>query len=384
MSLRTFLARAKSALTGVDRSLPLTFVVGNESADLDSLCSALVYAYLRTTPTALHIPLSNLPRADLALRPEMTATLAQADLTPAQLLTLSDVPDDLAAEQTRWLLVDHNALTGTLATRFSAGGTLIGCVDHHDDEGVVPEGAVPRVVEHCGSCMSLIVHESRALWEEVAKTAEQQEKETERHLAYLGLAPILIDTVNLTEVHKVRPKDESAVKFLETRLRDAGDASYDRTAFYKRIEAVKEDISQLGFRDILRKDYKEWTGGRLKLGISSVVKGLDYLADKGASTAEFLDAVDAWGGERELDVVSVMTAQNDGGFRRNLLVWGRTPGGVEALRVFERDSSAPLKLRPFRDGDLDTETRKAWHQDNLAESRKQVAPRLRDALTKVP
>lgn len=309
----------------------------------------------------------------------MTAVLQYADLTPAQLLTLSDIPDDLPAEQTRWLLVDHNSLTGPLASRFAAKGKTIGCVDHHEDEGIVPAGAVPRVVEPCGSCMSLVVDMSRSLWDDLAK--EQLRDAELKHLSLLGLAPILIDTINLTEEHKVRPKDVSAVEFLERRLQ--GDSAYDRTAFFERIEAVKEDISHLGFRDILRKDYKEWTGGRLKLGISSVVKGLDYLAGKEASPEEFVEAVDAWGRERDLDVVSVMTAENDGGFRRNLLVWGRTGGGVEALHAFETACSETLQLRTFGDGKFDQDNRKAWHQDNLAASRKQVAPLLREALGKV-
>jgi exopolyphosphatase len=309
----------------------------------------------------------------------MAAVLQSADLAPSQLLTLSDIPDDLPAEHTRWLLVDHNSLTGPLARRFASGGTIIGCIDHHEDERVVPSDVVPRIVEPCGSCMSLIVEESRALWDKVAR---EQGREEEQRLAALALAPVLIDTINLTEEHKVRPKDVSAAEFLETRLQ-GGDGVFERTAFFDRISAVKEDISPLGFRDIIRKDYKEWTEGKLKLGVTSVVKGLDYLAGKGSSPTEFLDAVEEWGKERDLDVVSVMTAENGDAFRRNLLVWGRTAGGVEALRAFEAASSEKLQLKTYGDGKFDEDSRKAWHQENLAASRKQVAPLLRDALNTV-
>ena len=61
--------------------------------DLDSLCSALLFAYFRThtPPHTLHIPLSNLPRADLALRPELNAVLNPAGLKPEDLVTLSDL-----------------------------------------------------------------------------------------------------------------------------------------------------------------------------------------------------------------------------------------------------------------------------------------------------
>ena len=90
----------------------------------------------------------------------MSAVLKHAGLTLKDLLTLSELPD-LKPEETRWLLVDHNSLTGPL-TKYSEQVT--GCVDHHADEDVVRKDASPRVVEPCGSCMSLVVDEERQIW----------------------------------------------------------------------------------------------------------------------------------------------------------------------------------------------------------------------------
>ncbi|POR36984.1 Putative exopolyphosphatase, partial [Tolypocladium paradoxum] len=126
-SLKSFLATARNTLNAPasQRPSPLTFVVGNESAgksiipcyvltrpspltdaDVDSLCCAILYAYLRShaPPHSLHIPLSNLPRADLGLRTEMAAVLRRAGLAPADLLTLCELPDTLPPSDTRWLL----------------------------------------------------------------------------------------------------------------------------------------------------------------------------------------------------------------------------------------------------------------------------------------
>ena len=347
--------------------------------DLDSLCSALVYAYLRTQapPRTLHIPLSNLSRSELPLRTEMTAVLGQAGLSPSDLLTVSELPDQLRAEDTRWLLVDHNSLTGPLR-KFS--GQVVGCVDHHTDEGAVPRDAQPRVIEPCGSCMSLVIEESKSLWEEQLASRNDEEQT----LAKLALAPILIDTINLKEKHKVKEKDLSSAAFLEEKLKGS---DYTRDSWFETIDQVKSDISGLNFRDIFRKDYKEWTEGDLKLGISSVVKELDYLVDVKAEGSEekFLDAVEEWATERNLDVVSLMTASNpDGEFQRNLFVWGRSPKGSEALGQF-LDLGKSLKLEPYGNGRLDGDggKRLAWRQYDLAASRKQVAPLLRDALKKV-
>lgn len=379
-SLRSFLIAAKSELTipAAKRTNPLTFVVGNESADLDSLCSALVYAYIRSysAPHIFHIPLSNLARDDLALRTEMTAVLKHADLTPHDLLTLSDLPE-LDPKDTRWLLVDHNSLTGPL-TKFS--DQVIGCVDHHADEGVVPQNAVPRVVEPCGSCMSLIVQESRQAWKDLAdQQVEGSDAATEdEKLAKIGLAAILSDTINLTAKEKIREKDPKAVAFLQERIR--GD-SFNRDDYFDEISAVKEDISGLSFRDIFRKDYKEWDGQGLKLGISCVVQNFDYLLSKAQSSQSLLQDFKAWSTERRLDVTAIMTTSNPNGeFQRHLLVWGLTDEGRKAVTRFVKIGDK-LKLEKWNGGELDEgEERMAWRQRDLAASRKQVAPLLREAL----
>ncbi|KAL6912834.1 hypothetical protein FSST1_010594 [Fusarium sambucinum] len=381
LSLGGFLVKAKAALTApaAQRKGPLTFVVGNESADLDSLCSAVVYAYLRShaPPHTLHIPLSNLPREDLALRTEMSAVLKHAGLTLKDLLTLSELPD-LKPEETRWLLVDHNSLTGPL-TKYSEQVT--GCVDHHADEDVVKKDANPRVIETCGSCMSLVVDETSQIWQELStKDAEDSDAATENEkLVRLAIGPIMSDTINMTAEAKVREQDTKAVAFLEERM------TFDRTAYFDEISAVKEDISELSLRDVFRKDYKEWNGSGLKLGISCVVQNFDYLVKKAGNSEPLLDAFEEWVKERNLDVASIMTTSHpDGEFQRHLLVWGISDQGREAVDRFVADSGEKLKLETWKDGELDKHghSRFAWRQHDLASSRKQVAPLLREALKK--
>lgn len=356
--------------------------------DLDSLCSAVVFAYLRSSspPHTLHIPLSNLPREDLALRTEMTAVLHSVGLSPSQLLTLSDLPDVLDPADTRWLLVDHNCLTGPLR-KFAS--RIVGCVDHHADELAVSQDVEElRVVEPCGSCMSLIVDECRSTWDALSRELEgngggDDARAEDDRLAKMGLAAIMSDTINLTAEHKVREKDTRAVPYLESKIRDP---SFDRDAYFDEISAVKEDISALSFRDIFRKDYKEWLGGdghSLKLGISCSVQGFDYLVSKAGGAEPLVDDLAAWARERSLDIAAVMTTLHpEGEFRRHLLVWGVTPSGVDAVGRFRRDAGEKLQLETWGEGALDGEHRFAWRQHHLASSRKQVAPLLREALKK--
>ncbi|WYZ46106.1 hypothetical protein EsH8_IX_000331 [Colletotrichum jinshuiense] len=391
VSLGAFLASARSALTAPQRASPLTLVVGNESADLDSLCSAVIYAYLRThtTPHTLHIPISNLPRDDLKLRPEMTAALAHAQLKPSDLLTLDELPGDLAAKDTRWVLVDHNALTGDLAAKYS--DRVVGCVDHHDEENAVTMDTAdePRVIEKCGSSSSLVVEYCRSAWEQLAGSEDGAGAETDAHLAKLSLAAILIDTTNLESKDKTTDKDIAAVSFLE-KLTDAG---FRRDAFFDEISAVKEDISSLGFRDVFRKDYKQWEDqggdkekGKQMMGVSAIVQNLDYLLEKaGGDDKVLLGEFRKWAEEKKMDMGVIMTTSNsDGRFQRELLLWAFNDKAIESCKKFYDDYKDDLGLEAWGGGRLDHvvegEWRMAWTQKNLTSSRKQVAPMLRTAI----
>lgn len=308
----------------------------------------------------------------------MTAVLQRAGLAPTDILTLSELPD-LKPEDTQWFLVDHNALTGQLQ-KFQS--RVIGCIDHHVDENVTSPDVKPRIVEPCGSCMSLIIDESRAVWDAFPAPEAEDAAAEDDNLAKLAFAPILIDTLDLKEEHKVKEKDILAVKYLHTKVLHH---HFHQTKFFEEITAVKEDISQLCFYDIFRKDYKEWDEAGLKLGISCVVQDFDYLLQQASKPHVFLDELASWAKERKLDVASVMTTANPGGeFQRHLLVWGITERGVTAANNFPTIAKG-LRLEQWKDGLLDGDDgkRKTWRQRDLASSRKQVAPLLREALKTV-
>lgn len=276
-----------------------------------------------------------------------------------------------------WLLVDHNALTGPLK---QYQDRVVGCVDHHVDEGVIPKSASPRIIEHCGSAVTLIVDEHRDAWEALrsADTAEE-----DAGLARMCIAPILIDTNNLKDKEKMSDKDPNIMAYLEQILNEK---AFDTQAYHDEINTIKDDISGLSLRDILRKDYKEWTEGGIKLGISCAVQNLDYLLKEKADgkPEEFLAPVETWAKERNLDVASVMTVSSVGGFHRHLFVWGITDKGKAGLQELMNQSSEKLQLETWGDGALDEKgTSMAWVQNNTKASRKQVAPLLRDAIKAV-
>ncbi|KAL9009312.1 MAG: hypothetical protein Q9173_005651 [Seirophora scorigena] len=436
LPLRAFLSHAKTSL---HTSRPLTLVTGNESADLDSLTSALLYAYIRSlslppTPTPkncnlrlgppprppqLYIPLLAISRADIALRPEFQPLFRYAGIQAAELVTLDeflDIVDNeegLREEDTEWVLVDHNALQGALGERFAH--RVRGAVDHHEDESVVPKDAEIRVVEKCGSCTSLVVRTVRDEWEEAAAEEEEEEeggadgalvedvRVWDAQVAKMALASILIDTANLTAEGKVELADRDAVAFLEAKITSSpkDSAGWDRGAFYKEIEAAKADIGGLGFRDILRKDYKQWTEKGLELGISSVVKPIEFVARKALegtangedAETEFVTRVGDFMAERNLTVFALMTAftiSPEEHFQRELYVQALSAGHAAANRFAEEATGElglgdlaveilqgmPGAMRPEGEGPW----RKVWRQRETWKSRKQVAPLLRRAM----
>ncbi|KAI7789057.1 exopolyphosphatase-like protein [Diaporthe eres] len=396
-NLRAFLALARKSLTApaAQRQAPLTFVVGNESADLDSLCSAVVFAYLRshTQPKCtLHIPLANIPREDLPLRPELSKALSYAGVGVEDLLTLSDLEEVVKAhglepQDTRWLLVDHNALTGTLAERFAS--RVVGCVDHHEDEGVVSQetGDEPRVLRKTGSCMSLVLEYCHDAWEALSKTSGHEDGggDLDSQLARVALAPILIDTNNLKSKAKTTPTDVKIAELLEAKIGDK--ESFDRKKYHKKLSKLKEDISQFSYRDNFRKDFKSWTEAGLVLGTSSVPQGFKYMLENIGDKESLLREFRAFAQDKKLDIAAIMTssAKDDGVFKRNLLVWGLNEKAVRAVERFVEAQKENLGLEPFHHidlsgGDGQHEVRYCWNQHQTGNSRKQLAPMLRSAM----
>ncbi|KAK5658346.1 hypothetical protein OQA88_2322 [Cercophora sp. LCS_1] len=390
VSLKSFLTTARKALTApaTHRPNPLTFVIGNESADLDSLCSAVLLAYFRThtPPNTLHIPLSNLPRSDLALHPELNAVLRPAGLTPDDLLTLTDLPTSgLAPDQTRWLLVDHNVPTGLFHSQFTSSSTsgnlLIGCIDHHGDEAVIPSSSETRVFAKCGSCASLVVSHYRSAWDSLVS-----DKNIDAEVAHLALGPILIDTTNLESKEKTAELDVEATKFAEGKIAES--LGYQRKGYHDEIQRLKEDISGLGYRDVLRKDYKMWRDGGLNLGMSIVVQGFGYLTTETGDPEGFLGALREWREGQGLDVLAVMTVSNpEGRFTRELLMWAFGEDATEVVKQFVRRNGEDLGLESWRRGEMDEERdgewRACWTQKGLKYSRKQVGPMLREVMRDV-
>lgn len=382
-----------------------SIVIGNESADLDSITCALVYSYVLSSKSEskragkFWIPVTNIPASDLALRPELTALLKHADLKPSELITLDDLPDGfLPVDKTDWTLVDHNALQGKLVEVYRSA--VKGVIDHHDDEKTVAASAEPRLIAKSASCASHVTNYIRDTWQDLGSMvsstigAAQEDGRLvddfpyastwDAQVAKLALGALLIDSINMKAEHKVTEHDKKAVRFLEAKINISHKygKDYDRDKFFHEINEAKSNIDDLSLRDILRKDYKQWQEGDLTLGISSVVQPIQYMENK-----QDLDrSIEAWSKERSLNLFAIMTAYNgDSGFHRQLHLSAFDDKGKQAAEKFVKNAEHKLDLRVVEgfqpsaeDGPLSF--RRFWNQQNLEASRKQVGPLMRESM----
>ncbi|KAL9607404.1 MAG: hypothetical protein Q9167_007682 [Letrouitia subvulpina] len=428
-SLRAFLSHAKSNLSlALGQSKKITFVVGNESADLDSFTSSILYAYIRSLApphsafTPLYIPLLNIPASDINLRPEFSALCHHANISTSHLITLDNLPplskiqQELKPEYTRWILVDHNDLQGTLGRIYAH--RVLGVIDHHSEEFKVPQNTdpEPRIIEKCGSCTSLVTQALRSSWDastssSLSSSAGHAQGNSlsddgvvvqtwNAQVAKFALGSILVDTSNMKAESKVEQADIDAVEYLETKVNlSPGNASWSRKSFYKEINTAQKDIGHLSFKDILRKDYKQWIDNSQTLGISSVVKPLQFLIEKATNKSSpenneeiFVTAVGDFMVERNLTIFAIMTHSKSasGEFRRELLLQATSPGHSAASRILEKATPTlelenltfpslfpgPGAMQPSSEGPW----RKMWLQKDTSKSRKQVAPLLREVI----
>ncbi|KZM28673.1 pyrophosphatase [Ascochyta rabiei] len=424
-SLRGFLTHAKNDLrSAISSNQKVTLVIGNESADLDSMTCQILYAYVRSMAppknafTPLYIPVTNMPAAGISMRPEFLAVFKYANIEPTHLITLDDLPalseiqGKLKPENTKWILVDHNALQGQLGTIYAS--RVQGIIDHHDDEGRVPKetGDEPRIVEKSGSCTSLVTNYVGPTWDMLSGSAlssgaahaqgdslsddDAAVKRWDASVAQLGLASILIDTSKLEDPNKTTDGDRRAAEYLESKVMLCPQlaVSYDRAALYESIDAAKKDIGPLKLQDILQKDYKVWEqDDGQKLGISSVVKKIEFLQKKAGDEAgepseqAFLDSLKSFAEERKLDLYSIMTTStsSSGEFQRELLLWAFTDKAVSWAKSFAESSRDELGLADWDGservgrGEDSGQWRRVWWQRQVQHSRKRVAPLLRQA-----
>ncbi|KAJ5223727.1 hypothetical protein N7468_008269 [Penicillium chermesinum] len=443
MTLLQFLRQARQThlqfLAGKLPEAPI-YVLGNPSADLDSIVSAIIYSYcanncLPKTKPRPHAPIFFACAQNLSppfISPQISPPLAKDEAfsnTPASaspllqnhLVTIADFANALNSSSSSDIhaditLVDWNALpeqsppspppgTGSLGPSLphttTSTNTLFPAMD-------APMKISPVIITvGPGSCSSLVADflTAHELLGPDAAASDAQ-------VAKLLLAAILIDTSNLTAEGKVTEVDKRAVSSLRGLIAKTGAPEWDSEGLYAQVlEAKQNSLNMLTLDEVLDRDFKDWSettadGRAVKMGFCSSVKPVRWLVQKAGGTKEFVDGVRRFA-EREdkgLDLVVVMTSftAESGAFERELFVaaMGEKGAAVDGIQAFMRTAAEQLQLEDWKvaDGEdvnipdaqiraaLDGDRvffRRLWTQKKTTASRKQVAPLLREAVAKL-
>lgn len=373
MSLTTFL----SGLRRLTRAT--SFVTGNQSADMDSVISALSYAYLQHQhdPSVELVPLVNIPKRDLRLRRDIELLLKQNAIVEDQLFFL----EDLAAltkevDSVDVVLVDHCNVQGDLMTHMYNEGKLriVGIVDHHADEGVALD-AQPRIIEPTGLCSGLVFN----YWFD-----KFPDKKVFDEVVPLLLGPLLIDTSNMTQ--KVEENDRVAYARYHELL-----VSAQSTELYQTLKAAKKDLSGFSFAELLRKDYKQFvfvtSKGPVSVGFSSLGKAFAWLL-KTYTIEDIVATLSAVEADLGLDILVITTSytqKESGQYTREFAYHYRRAefaSLAESLEGLSLDDN--VYKREAVEGQIEHISRttklRVFNQGNTAASRKQVVPIVKTAL----
>lgn len=354
----------------------VTLVAGNESADLDSIVSAIVFAYLATKentyPGHVFVPLVQIPRDELTLRPDIQHVLR--DLTK-YLLFLDDIPLHPRIS-VNLLLVDHNKPLESFTKQFESIH-LVGIVDHHPDEHTPISDPIVHKISSVGSCTTLVI----SLFKDT--------KDVE--VSKLALAPILVDTYGLKTFAEGGRATDLDIKIAQQLLESV---NIDTTLYLDSISSARmEGILIMSDRDLLRRDYKEVTASSIRLGTSAMASSkTSYRWWKDRSRSDIQKAIPLWADEKSLDVVSVMFGYEDDehtqqekrksqGYNRDLAIYCPAKK-IDSSVLFDAVKNADNATL-----DLEEIERKddfvAWRQYNIKASRKQVLPIMRTILERL-
>ncbi|KAF8927814.1 Exopolyphosphatase [Dissophora ornata] len=381
----------------VEPEAHVILVTGNESADLDSIVSALAASmFLSRLPAnkgSIVAPYINIPKIDLALRSDVEYILSTSHINSDFVFFRDDLPrlEQLASKNLLSLfLVDHNKVSGTMSSLQAA--KVVGVIDHHVDENLYKDTANPRRIEVVGSCASLVADEFFKNAINSSKDEESSDDEKKipdwiQQVSRLMLGPILIDTMDLNpEMKKVKPLDAAMAKliFPYTGWESMND-------LYSRIDVARRNTSSLSYYDLLRKDYKEWTvthkstGQDVKVGISSVVGLMDKFAKRDGKEG-IQQAIDRWAMNRTLDLSLVLLAddpgEENGGYQRQLIVNPVSSSMKDFPGQMEKISHLQLERTDIVDTDEFVKRGGcAYLQKNSTCTRKQIWPLVEKLLT---
>ncbi len=334
-------------------------VLGNESADLDSVVSSLMMAYyqnLASPSDSIPLPVINIPGNELRLRADILFLLDRLRTDPVNLTFIDEInlSDSTTSHTLSLTLVDHNQLAPHQAHLIKQVSTII---DHHIESGRYNQ-TVKKAIQPVGSTATLI-------W---SLFAQNRPHELDRDLARFLLAPILVDTTLLGDPVKTTDLDQEAAQWLQAK------AQINTKVFYDLLQAKKRDLTHLTAQEVLKKDFKAWNWNAQTGGISSTPERVEQLLK---TKSELLGATKKLAVENNFDFYMIMGSGNKPDPCRDLLIWCLDHQLIERLTAHLQKSAIGLEKVPFPSHKTQIQADFYYfRQINALFSRKQMATEL--------
>ena len=281
---------------------PITIVMGNESSDFDSTVSATVLAwYLNAlascssspSPTR-YCPVINVPRRYFHLRTEIAAEFQRLSVDVSHVTFVDDVDlHSVAAHSAKFgvVLTDHNQVT---ESQHWMGDSVVGVVDHHVDEQLYPTSAASRVMGRVGSCCTHVALILRDNHPELLTASFDF-----LPILQLLIDVILIDTHNMNpQAKKATPADAAAIDYL---------TAAHNTLLFSHLKGLRNEVKGWSTEDLLLKDTKMYNSdGGYGVMISTVPLALDEWVKQDPAMVQSLARC-----AKDVDALIVLTSFTD-------------------------------------------------------------------------
>ncbi|XP_062848152.1 exopolyphosphatase PRUNE1 [Trichomycterus rosablanca] len=339
----------------------LHVVLGNEACDIDSMVSAITFAYFlsKTLDSGkAAVPILNIPRAEFPLCSDNNFLLRESGLSQDYLLFRDEV-DLHSLQNIAITLVDHNILTKADRT---LENSVVEVIDHHRLERI-PSSSCHVTVETVGSCATLVTE----------RIVQKAPEILDEQMAKLIYGTIITDCVNMApEAGKVTPKDSQYINFLETHFPKLP----PRSMFFQSLQTAKFDVAGLSTEQMMLKDMKTLSEGDLKVVVSVVYMTLDSFLQRQHLQQELCGFCHKH--KYNLAVIMTISFIDDKEPFRQLAVYSSNSCySQEVIRALEKARNPHLNLSPMSSPYTEI---KAFLQGNTLASRKKVLPIIVDFL----
>uniref|UniRef100_K7FTX1 Protein prune homolog 2 n=1 Tax=Pelodiscus sinensis TaxID=13735 RepID=K7FTX1_PELSI len=229
-------------------------VLGNKPCDLDSLISALTYAYFLdkvSPPDVLCLPVLNIPRREFSYYPETRFILEELDIPES----FHIFQDEINLHQ----LNDEGKLSLTLVNSNMLAS---------DDKSL--ESAVVKVInpdEQCDANLGLQASSSSVVVKEILQEAPEL---ITQQLAHLLRGSILFKCMSV-EHERITEQQEEILSILEEKYPELP----PRENIISVFQATPLKAQGLNIEEAMLKDLKELTDGEIKVAVSTVYMALE-------------------------------------------------------------------------------------------------------------